>query len=365
MSYKIAHVSAFNNSGMNAVAKSMAEAEVLLGLDSHLVNMHETSPEALDAAAESDIFVAHTHFPNEIKKRAKKDYKLVFPAHGTPEHVFNSAVVEGQNRGYGHGDGLMLYQYWLSHADAIVTHWPRHQAIIQTMVDKNTKVHLVPMGVDTKFWGTGTSDGKFAGTPSVFTAENCHEIKHPLDLFILWPWIIDEVPDACLHACYLPNDQHRWYFPLVNRNGASYGAHISPLAFHGTALRNVFKSVDFQVGLVRYGDFNRLNLEAQASGCKTISYRGNIYADYWVTEGDQRTIAQELTNIIRGQVEPRKDKAAVPDHLEMAAAMKEIYESVMDKDIMPIKAIKPIKKVKAIATNGNGSQVGGVPALVK
>lgn len=342
MSFKIGHISAFNNSGMNAVAKSMAEAEVLLGLDSHLVNMHETSPEVLDSMADCDIFVAHTHFPNEIKKRAKKDYKLVFPAHGTPEHVFNSAVVEGQNRGYGHGDGLMLYQYWLSKADAIVTHWPRHQAIIQTMVDKNTKVNLVPMGVDTKFWKAGKSEGKWAGSPSLLTAENCHEIKHPLDLFILWPWVIKELPDACLHAIYLPNDQHRWYFPLVNRNGASYGCHISPLAFHGVALRNVFKSVDYQIGLVRYGDFNRLNLEAQASGCKTISYRGNIYADYWVTEGDQRVIAEELMSIIRGDAQPRKDKATVPDHLEMAEGMRAIYEELLAGKVVNI----PLPKVE-------------------
>jgi hypothetical protein len=199
----------FNGSGMHAVAKSMVEAEQKLGLDSHLVNMHETSPDALDKVADSDIFIAHTHFPVELRRRATKPYKLVFPAHGTPEHVFRSAVEEGTNRGYGHGDGFMLYQYWLSHADAIVTSWPRHQAIMRTMVDKNTPVHLVPMGVDTAFWGTGTSEGRFSGNPSVLHGENCHEIKWPLDLFILWPWIYEQMPDACLHAIYLPNDQHR------------------------------------------------------------------------------------------------------------------------------------------------------------
>lgn len=328
----------FNGSGMHAVAKTMVEAETKLGLDSTLVNMHETNPAALDACADSDIFVAHTHFPSEIKKRATKKYKLVFPGHGTPEHVFRSAVEEGTHRGYGHGDGLMLYQYWLSHADAIVTHWPRHQAIMQTMVDKGTKVHLVPMGVDTEFWSQGTSEGKWAGTPSFMTGENCHEIKWPLDLFILWPWVYEQITDACLHAIYLPNDQHRWWFPLVNRNGCSYGSHISPLAFHGPALRNVFKSIDYQIGLVRYGDFNRFSLEANAAGCKTISYRGNPYADFWVTEGDQRVIAEELVAIARGDTKARV-KSAVPDQLETAEAMKEIYEGLMVKDQVVVGSI--------------------------
>ncbi len=315
--------------------------------------MHETSPEALDDAGDSDIFVAHTHFPLELKKRAKKSSKLVFPAHGTPEHVFRSSMEEGQNRGYGHGDGLMLYQYWLSHSDAVVTYWPRHQAIMQTMVDKNTKVHLVPMGIDTSFWKPGDSDGKWSGEPSVLTGENCHEIKWPLDLFLLWPWIYDKIPTACLHSIYLPNDQHRWWFPLVNRNGASFGAHISPLAFHGTALRNIFRSVDFQIGLVRYGDFNRMSLEANASGCKTISYRGNEYADFWVTEGDQRQIAAELFSILVGDTKPRV-KTAVPDHLEMATGMKEIYEGLLVNGqvavIEPVKAKrKPRKIVEPVA----------------
>jgi hypothetical protein len=89
----------------------------------------------------------------------------------------------------------------------------------------------------------------------------------------------------------------------------------------------VFKSVDFVLGLVRYGDFNQLSLQANAAGAKTISYRGNEYADYWVTEGDQREIAKELTSILKGEVAPRT-KTPVPDIAETAAAMKAIYETL-------------------------------------
>ena len=341
MSFKVTHLSMFNGSGMHNSAKSLVGAEKKLGLDSHLVNMHETSPDALDATADSDIFVAHTHFPNEIKKRAKKKFKLVFPVHGTPEHIFHSAVESGSH-GYGHGDSLMLLMHWLKKADAIVTSWPRHQAILQTMVDKNTKVNYVEMGVEKDFWCPGPSDGKWSGSPSVFTAENCHSIKCPLDLFIAWPFVYEELPDACLHACYLPNDQHRWYFPFVNANGAAYGAHISPLAFHGTALRNVFRSVDAMCGLVRYGDHNRLSLEANASGCKTISYKGNPYSSFWVDEGSQLDIAKQLIAILKGEIEPRKDKQEVADISVTAEGMRDIYETVMDKGLMPIKVIAEI-----------------------
>lgn len=329
MSMRICHWTAFNNSGMANVAKSLMAAERGIGLDSHLVNIHESPTAEWDQWAEADIHVAHTHFPVEMRKRITKPFKLVWPCHGTPEHIFRSSVEEGQNRGYGHGDGWMLMQYWLQTADVRVTFWPRHQAILQTMVDKGTKIHLVPLGVEKEFWMDGASEGKWLGEPSLFTAENCHEIKWPLDLFLLWPWIYEQIPNACLHACYLPNDQHRWWFPLVNRNGTSYGAHISSTAFHGTALRNVFKSVDYQIGLVRYGDFNRLSLEANAAGCKTISYKGNPYSSYWIDEGDQRVMAEQLLAIIKGDVEPRADRLPVPHSTETATAMKGIYESIL------------------------------------
>lgn len=326
MSPRVGHWVLFNGSGMCNVARSLVEAEKKIGLDSHLC--HLTDDKDWSFMEDCDVHVAHTHFPDVMRARLTKPLKLVWVCHGTPEHVFHSAVEEGTNKGYGHGDGFMLFQYWLQHADARVTFWPRHQAILETMVDNGTKVHLVPLGIEKDFWGQGASEGKFAGNPSVFTAENCHTIKWPLDLFIMWPWVYKEIQSACLHACYLPNDQHRWFFPLVNRNGASYGAHISALAFHGTALRNVFKSVDYMIGLVRYGDFNRLSLEANAAGCKTISYRGNPYSDYWIDEGDQREMAAQLVKILKKETEPRA-KTEVPDIAETAQAMKAIYESII------------------------------------
>ena len=313
---------------MNNVAKSLVEAEKAIGLDSHFVNIQEVPTAQWDLYADADIHVSHTHFPNEMRKRITRPLKLVWVSHGVIEHVFRSAV-DDYGKGYGHGDGWMLLQYWLQHADARVTFWERHQALLETMVDKGTKVHLVPMGVETAFWGEGKSDGRWAGCPSLFTAENSHEIKWVLDLFLMWKWIYEAIPDACLHAAYLPTDQHRWFMSLANRNGASFGSHISPLAFHGTALRNVFKSVDFMIGLVRYGDYNRICLEAQASGCKTISYTGNKFADYWLPEGDQRIMAAELIKILKKEVEPRPDKLPVPDVSEMATGMKGVYESIL------------------------------------
>lgn len=324
---KVVHWVAYQGSGMYGVAASIAEAERQLGLNSYLVDIQNTTIEMWEEWADADVHVAHTHFPDEMRHRLKRPLKLVFPCHGTMEHIFNSSV-SAVKTGYGHGDGWMLFQFWMQHADARVTFWPRHQAIMETMVDKGTKVHLVPLGVNREFWAKGESKGKWGGTPSVWTGENCHQIKSPLDLFIMWPWVYRAVPGTCLHACYLPNDQHRWYFPLVNRNGASYGAHISSFTFPHTELRNIFKSVDYFIGLVRYGDFNRLSLEANAAGATTISYAGNTYSDYWLPEGDQRNGAAELIKILKGEVTPR-EKTPVPDVSETAMAMKQVYESVL------------------------------------
>lgn len=317
----------FNRSGMHRVAESIVEAEKKLGIDSMLVNLHEAT--TFDATLDADIHVSHTHFPDNLRLKLTKPLKLVWVGHGTPEHVFQGSVEVGTNKGYGHGDGWMLFQHWMQTADALVTFWPRHQQIIKSLCDKSTKVNLVPLGVDRSFWSPVESRGKYSGDPSVFTGENCHYIKWPLDLFIIWPWVYPQVKgNALLHAVYLPTDQHRWFFPLVNRNGCSYGAHISALALDGPDLRNAFRSVDYQIGLVRYGDFNRMSLEANASGCKTISYAGNPYSDFWLPEGDQRVMAAELIKILNGEVVPR-DKEQVPDISETALGMQKVYEGIL------------------------------------
>lgn len=312
-----------NGSGMHRVAENIATGERALGLDSVLVDCTKRCDEW---ALPADVHVVHTHLPDEVRFTSKA--KIVWVAHGTPDHVFQSSVESGSQGGYGHSDSLMLMQEWLRAADARVTFWERHAWIYKSMVPRGTRIDLVPLGVDKAFWAGGVDRGKYAGSPSVLTAENCHYIKWPYDLFVAWREVYEAtMGKAKLHAVYLPRDMHRWFFPLVNANGASYGAHISPITFGHDDLRNVFKSVDFVLGLVRYGDFNQLSLQANAAGAKTISYRGNEYADYWVTEGDQRAMAKELAAILRGEASPR-DKTPVPDIAETARAMKALYESL-------------------------------------
>jgi hypothetical protein len=317
---RIAHYTISNGSGMHRVAESMAEAEKAIGLDSFVCDIAVDSESGRDV----DIHVVHTHLPEHA---VYGDKPIVHVSHGTPEYVFSSSVEAGRNGGYGHGDGWMLVQHWMQRSDAIVTFWPRHQKIWKSMCDKKTHVECIPLGIDKSFWHPVESYGKFTGTPSLLTAENCHTIKWPLDLFIAWPWVTERLPLARLHAVYVPYDQHRWWFPLVNRNGCSFSSFISPAVFSHEELRNALCSVDFYIGLVRYGDFNRVCLEAKACGCKVISYVGNPHADYWIAEGDQRNIAEELLSILRGQRNSRPTEK-VHDASVTAEAMKEIYEKI-------------------------------------
>lgn len=323
---KVAHWTAYNGSGMNNVAESIVKAEQKLGIESILCNVQ--TEDSFERVYDADVHVAHTHFPDKLRRLVTKSLKLVWVGHGTPEHVFQQSVESISKGGYGAGDGFMLLQYWLQHADAIVTFWPRHKAIYDTMVDRGRRVHCFPLGVDLTFWRKQDSQGKFAGAPSLFSCENAHQIKWPLDLFLMWPMVYPHVENALLHVIYLPTDQHRFWFPLVNRNGASYASHISAARFGHEQLRNAFNSVDYFIGLVRYGDHNRASLEAKACGAKVISYTGNEYADYWLPEGDQREQAKKLINILRGEVEARKVEP-VPEVLETAANMIKVYEEVL------------------------------------
>jgi len=319
---KICHWTLTNGSGLHHMARDISAGECKAGHDSFLVSTQTEQLQDVDA----DVHVLHSHIPDKILLTGKAK-KVVYVAHGTPEHCFQSAVEAGLNHGYGAGDAWMMLMNYLRIADATVTWWPRHQAILKSMANKNTRVELVPMGVDTSTFKPMPTRGKYAGNPSVFTAENCHYIKWPLDLFMLWPWVVKEIPDAVLHAHYLPRDQHRWFMPLVYSNGTAYKSYLSGTPLAQEDLINAFCSTDFYIGLVRYGDFDRLAMEAKACGAKLISYRGNEYADYWITEGDQREMAKELVAILKGEVEPRKCLPA-NDISETVKAMVALYESL-------------------------------------
>lgn len=323
---KTAHWTSGNGSGLDTTARSMCEAEKRLGIDARLcIASNEATWESV---LDCDVHVCHVHFPDAVRKRFTRPAKIVYVAHGTPEHVFESSIQAGSTGRYGFGDSWMLMQHWLQAADARITFWPRHQALLKTLVDKSTPVYCVPMGVDRMFWAPGASLGKWAGAPSLFTAENAHWSKAPFDLLTLWPWVAEQLDEATLHVCNLPTDQHRWWFPLVNRNGSAFRAYLSQLRWSHDELRNIFRSIDFFIGLVRYGDHNQLSHQANACGAKTISYRGNVYADYWLTEGDQRVMATELVSILKGETEPRV-KEPVPDISDTASAMVPIYESIV------------------------------------
>ena len=322
---KIAHWSLSNGSGLNMVAAELCEAEKLLGFDSVLIDSGVSAD--WEGGMDADVHVAHSHVPDKVRA---KGGKVVWIGHGTPEHCFMTSVEAGLNGGHGFSDTLMLIQHWFKVADALVTFWPRHKAIWESMVHKDVKVHCVPLGVNKDFWKPTPSAGKYAGNPSVMTAENCHYIKWPLDLAIMWPWIVENVPDAMLHMFNLPNDQHRWWFPLMNANGSAYKTHLATGKLEKPAMLNAFASVDFYMNPVRYGDFNRMTMEARASGCKVISFSGNEYADFWIPEGDQRYQAVHMERILKGETAPREDVLPVPSIHDMAQGMKDVYESLFD-----------------------------------
>ena len=318
---RVVHWSISNHSGMNNVAESFVEGEKKLGIDS--VFCEPVWAKRDTWIYDADINVIHTDLPEEVRRKGKA---VVYVVHGTPEHVFQTAVEQSQS-GYGHHDAWMLTQHWMKLSDATVTFWPRHQSIWKGQCQKRTLVVSIPLGVDKEFWKSEESRGKYLGKPSVLTAENCHQIKWPLDLFFAWPLVWNELMNARLHAVYVPKDQHRLWFPLANANDCNFASYITGGAISQEDLRNAFASTDFYCGLVRYGDFNRTSHEANACGAKTISYEDNPYSQFWIREGDHRRIAEQLIAILKGQVEPRADRIEVPSLEEQCKAMKEeVYE---------------------------------------
>jgi glycosyltransferase involved in cell wall biosynthesis len=319
---KIVHWSFKNGSGLHRVAEDLALFESEQGHTSILVD--STNEVEWGQAEDADINVVHAHLPDKMRVKAKK---IVWFAHGTPEHIFTMAVEDGLHTPHGASDPLMIAQYWLHNADAVVTFWERHQWILQKMAGKHLKIDCLPMGIDTEFWQPVPSRGKFTGEPSLMTAENCHYIKWPLDLLILFPELYQRFPEICLHLFYVPLDQHRWFLPLINANGTALKTFVVKGALGKEDLRNAFTSVDYYINPVKYGDHNRMTMEAKASGCKVISYAGNQYSDFWLPEGDQRVTTGMLADILAGNVEPRTPEPVV-DVREVARQAIEIYERV-------------------------------------
>ena len=320
---KIAHWSLSNGSGLRNVAEDMSKSECAIGLDSHFVATDKTLDGKIDktgweSVMDADVHVAHSHIPDEVRNL---NNKKVFVGHGTPEVCFQSSALANGPGAWG------MSLYWLKEADAAVTFWPRHQYIWKSLCDKRTVVDLVPLGVDKSFWKPGESRGKYAGSPSFLTNENSHQIKWCYDIAIAWPEVYNNVRDARVHINYIPTNQFHAYYPLFYGNGTIYSSYIGGVLGKEDLL-NAFRSIDYYINPVIYGDFNRVGLEAKACGCKVISYAGNPYADYWLSLQDQRSIASELTAIAKGDREPRQTEE-VPDIKDTAEAMLKIYERIL------------------------------------
>lgn len=300
----------------------MAKEEGRIGINSVLCDT--MNPTSWDKGMDADIHIVHSHLPDELA--FKKGAKIVTIQHGSPEHSFEISVTQGTNNGYGAGDSFSIGSFLIRQASAVVTFWPRHVAIWETMTDK--PVFCIPMGVDREFWKYQENIPPLSGQPSLMTAENSHTCKWPLDLFFMWPHVIEEIPAARLHALNIPMDQHKWWLPLAYLNKTHYTSYLSANKLGKEELRRFFSAAGFYYSPVRYGDFNRISLEALSSGCKIISFEGNEYAHYWVREGDQRRQREDLLNILQGKAAERVPEE-VPSVIDTAAAMIRIYKEII------------------------------------
>jgi hypothetical protein len=250
--------------------------------------------------------------------------------HGTPEHVFENTIDEAKDNGYNVGVSAMHHQRGMQNADAIFTFWSRHRDLYDLATDKHTIVDLIPMGIDHAYWQAGESKGKYLGAPSVFNCENQHAFKWGYYILRMWPWIQREVETAVLHIANIPTNAQRFVDVMCARYGSIYGSVVGSWSYDHNNLRNIFKSLDYYISPVRYGDHNRTSMEAGAAGLKVISYPGNPYADFWMQEGDDRYQARDLIAILKGDVAPL-EKAPIPTEQEMAHATVNVYERILDR----------------------------------
>ena len=318
---KIAHWTFLNGSGLSDLATGICEAEKRLGSESLICNTTDSATWV--APDDVDVHVIHSHIPDSVLYKTTK--KVVAVQHGAPEHVFEESVKSGLGGAYGAGDNLVLLGHYMRVAHAVITFWPRQEFIFKKL--SSAPVFCIPLGIDTKFWMPVGNKQLLAGNPAILTSENCHTCKWPIDLLLMWDEVAKAIPSARVHFTNIPYDQHRWWIPLAYMSKARYTIYIGPTRFSHEQLKDYVCSASYYYSPVEYGDYNMMSLQARALGTPVISYRGNMFADYWITEGDQREQANELIDILQGKREPR-DIGQIPDIEETAGRMLDIYRSL-------------------------------------
>jgi len=333
---KIVHAVQMNQSGMHRLAQNMVVAEQALGNDSMLIDAKHEGQWALPQVLNADLYVIHSIFPKGarhlIETAQNRKVKTVFVAHGIPEYAMDEAVKAFEqaqaSQAESFGDVWFLLRHWLKEADAFVTFNPRHAALYDRMVPSERKVDVVPMGVDRAFWSAPCVAEPMLGNPCVWMSENQNRIKWALDTIIAWPFVMDALPEAHLHAHWIPLDLHRFFIDLANANGAAYGATIDSLHFTHQRMKELWQTAHFILSPTRYGDITLLAMEANAAGRPLITYKGNEYAQFWLEEGDQRRMAEQLVAIFKGEVKARPVLQA-PDLSDMGRAMLAVYARVL------------------------------------
>lgn len=332
---KIRHWSLLNQSGMHHLALAVAEGERRLGHDALVLDAADPSLWRNPLHMDADVYAIHSRCALSdlafIRDVMGREPRIVFYSHGIPEDTIGLAMndvllVERPEV----LDHWSLTRYWLARADAFVVFNDRQRSLFQTMTSKGRIVDCVPFGVDTTFWADGPKDAPhLRGTPAVWTSENQLRVKWALDLLLAWPFVAERIPEAHLHAHYIPFQIHRWFVDIANTNGAAYSATITPKYFPHDLLRHLWRGCDFMVATSAYGDPTCLSQQAEAAGLKVISHPGNPYASYWVPFGDQRIMADQMVGIFQGYLPPREDKTPVPTLEQMAHGTTAVYNRIL------------------------------------
>lgn len=315
---KVTHWSLGNGSGLAQVAQDISMVENQLGIDSIVC-----TPQEKEKGMDADIHVAHAHIPDEIAIKHSKPW-IAFQ-HGAPEYVIEMMDSEDgiNQKGNSFASGWMMMQQ----ADAVVSFWDRHIKMYERMTDK--PIYKINMGVPLGFWEKKITPLPQPGIPSFITCENSTRAKWILDLLLLFPWLLEDFPHACLNCFYVPMNQHKMFFPLLYANKALRGVYLTSHKLDKPMLLAALRGSQYYLNLCRYGDFNQMGLQAKAAGCKVISYKGNPYADYWLDEGDQRTMALQLLAIMKGWTQPRNNVLPVPDTRDMVDGLIRVYREVL------------------------------------
>ena len=167
---------------------------------------------------------------------------------------------------------------WTNRFEATFVTSKRAEEVWGSFDHSGEKVHLISKGIDLDWWIRSPTSQDLEGEPSILYGEIWRGIKHPLHLFYACKRIFEENPKMRLNVWGLNIKRDFWQQFL---DWTGYHDFIGKRGLKGIVdyPNHWYTRGDVLISPGLFGDVSRVQQEAMACGCPSISWDSDPYGD--------------------------------------------------------------------------------------